>query len=504
MSEEKNKTFWLLRKRVWLTTLLLLLVYLVCMTQFPGETRFTEKTTGIESPVFRNGKVDYFAEFDKRYNHRLHPATDNGFRDLLAACGPRILEQSALMDAVPWSHLSTHAYYLDQWQPLCERLEIDPAPRPKYLDSLDFESYFAKLKKLYAAGTEQLPDFLEEDPRDIRRNLVLTPVDLKQYPKFANWLADRSSVLDLFNESVRKPIFFCPHAPHENSSLYAILLPDVQASRSFARDLQVRIADRVFRGDIEGAWQDTLSMYLLSRKHYQNEPFFVTQLVGFAVEEIGNESLRLILEHGSPTAEQLEKIAADLDSLPTLESCFNELGFAKLAMYDMLYEYRGKILFCDLDGNFVDYPSQVSAELPLDYNIAGERLAQLWKNSDLDDLAKEKYRPKGSEEREEFERLLDAYDQFKVNHERSMNLNSLAKTGMLLPIQSRSRYAAAKLFLESAPPVRNMVEAYDRTTENFEKMRVDVACERHRLKYGETPDAPSKLVPEFLDRAPAE
>ena len=464
---------WFLKKRVWLTSLVLLLLFFVFVTQVPSPPRYNLRTAGLENPVFYRGQVDYFAEFERGYNEKLHPMADNGYRDMLIACGPRILDQDALMDTVLWAHLPADLhgsnYYYNYWLPLCEKLEMDPVPRPKYLDSLGFQSYFAKSM------------MGEQGARNYREKIAKTPFDLGESPEIETWLLERSPVLDLFNESVRKPNYFCPKffmRDEDWGYLCAILLPDVTAQRTFAQDLQVRIGDRIFRGDLDGAWHDTMSMYLLSRKHYQYEPWGVVQLVGLRIEEMGHESLRLILTHGEPTRELLDKIAADLDSLPPLEYCFNELKMTQLQMHELLKQQQLWNRSATISSSGFVHSGSPSpdeallAVLPLDQNIAGENLTQLFERSGMMELAEEKYCPPSSAERERFDEKFDKCMQFFDNH---LNYPTDARLFMsMLTIQSRSRYAADVVFREMFPAISALLAAFDRTQENFESIREEV------------------------------
>ena len=498
------------KKRVWIVLMVLLFAYLLVMTQVPSTPRYTLRTTGIAKPVFHKGQVDYFAELEQRINHRLYPAADNGFRDVLAACGPRILEQSAMMDAVPWEHLAVHQYsdrwYQNYWLPVCALLEIDPAPRPKYLDSFCFESYFYLLKQEYEKQrallpapppdmslpsepplSKALPGYLTMDSGRFRESIVKAPLDLSENPEIAKWLAQRDPVLDIFNASVRKPNYVCPRTRPEDGGLWVILLPDVQAQRQFARDLQVRISAKIFQGDIDAAWHDTMSMYLLSRKHYQYEFCAVTQLVGLAIEGMGNESLQMILQHGKPTKEQLEKIAADLDSLPPVKGCFKELEYTSLALYDNLRQQR----ICNEYVTSGSSPPSVSLPdlkllevLPLDQNIAGERLTQLLEQSGLLELAEEKYYPPGSEERKRLDEKMDRLDQFLIDRQKSLVAPDDFRFYMkLLTIQSRSRLAAETVFVESLPAIPPLLTAFDRAVQQFEAIRISVAQELEKLEH---------------------
>ena len=518
---------WFLKKRDWVTLLVLLIGYLFVLTQVPTTPRYNLRTCGIENPLLYLGRVDYFAELEKRTNHRLHPAADNGFRDVLAACGPRILEQNAMMDLVPWTHLAVHPqserWYHSFWRPLCEKLEIDPAPRPKYLDSLSYVGYenirlildAEKQKALLLSHFPpdpsqppgELPDYFRKEYRDSFDELKKIPLDLNERPEIAAWLAQYDPVLDLFNASVRKPNYFSPRMrPSDDDGLWCILLPDVQAQRDFARSLQIRINVRIFHGDIDGAWHDAMSMYLLSRKHFQHEPFLVSQFVGLAIEGMGSESLRMILQHGEPTKEQLAKIAADLDSLPPLEGCFNELKLvSSLISHEALKQQRivQDIVFYGSSTPVLPSPDESLLNvLPLDQNIAGERLTQLFEQSGILELVEEEYHPPGREERERLNEKIDRNMQFIIDHQSSIDSNDPRSYMKLLTIQSRSRFAAERVFRDHVSAFKVSIAAFDKAALNLDTSRISVAEKRYELQHGKEPASLEELVPEFLPEVP--
>jgi hypothetical protein len=130
------------RKRFWGGMLLLLAIYF-CL--IPSPLKISPETTGYTEPLMPNGDVDYFGVYEKTYIDKLSPPEDNGQRLLIAACGPRVLEQVHMIETIPWEELPTHQHskqwFDEKWIPLCEHMYIDPYVRPKYLDSLDFYSF---------------------------------------------------------------------------------------------------------------------------------------------------------------------------------------------------------------------------------------------------------------------------------------------------------------------------------------------------------------------------
>ena len=530
-----QKTPWFARKRVWIISILLILLYLFFATQVPSPLKMTPRTIGLTDPTFYNGKLDYFAELEKTYKHRLYPKEENGFRTLLIACGPRILEWNAIADAVPWNQLPSYrdgdsCWFTDHWIPTCEQLEMDPYPQPTFLNSLCFEDRFTKLKKIAEQQAQEarqtqpsenasdetseewtfekldalddaMPDYKTQNIRDFLEKVIETPRNLKDFPEIADWLEKRSPLLDLYGECVRKPNFIGPRF-RAKMGLCDILLPDVLLQRDFAQDLRVRIGDRIANGNIDGAWYDTMSMFTLVRKHYARESFFTVQLVGIGIEGNARDATKLILQHGNPTKEQLEKMAADLDSLPEWDEPWRELEIAKFAIYESLHTMEPTEFTSNAYSRRtlppIPWDESFLCNLPLDHNIAGEHLAQLYKRMELDKLSRFKYDKKNPDAAKP---LLENFNQcFDEIHDKKSDAEIVFA---LLTIQSRSRLAAEKLVVKhQLPSCMVMLTAYERKAIQFDLLRTVVALERYEREHGAYPENLRPLVPAFLGEVP--
>ncbi|GHT27293.1 hypothetical protein FACS18942_06360 [Planctomycetales bacterium] len=114
-------------------------------------------------------------------------------------------------------------------------------------------------------------------------------------------------------------------------------MPDVPLNRQCIRELQIRIAERIGRNDVDGAWYDIMSVLHFSR-HYIAKTNGVEKLIGIAVERIAAQSIKLLLQKGNPSKEQLAKFAADLDSLPNRwQSEYFNIEFERMSVYSCLF-----------------------------------------------------------------------------------------------------------------------------------------------------------------------
>lgn len=494
---------WLKRKRIWVGVLLILLVYF-CLV--PSRARISPETTGITEPLTADGKVDYFAAFEKLYIDKLSPPEDNGQRYIIAAFGPRVLEQNALADTVPWKEMPTHEdskrWFETQWIPLCEHLYIDPYERPMFYDLHGFYGYMWQLKKKQKAEVGE-DNFTDDDPNDEKlfETLTSAPWSKDDYLVVGQWLDEYSPVLDYFGQCVRMPNYACWRS--YSGSLFAILLPDVQASRDFARSLQVRINERVARGDLDGAWYDVMSMKHIA-VHFKNEPILVTNLVGLAIDGIANVSAQQILTHGNPTREQLEGFLKDLSDLPRPNPFSLSMTLERLGSYEFLRlckEGHAKEIYDEYSQWSNEKTSLAMmrnlAFLPIDANIAGERLTELYGEFGLRDFSFDQHQGSNPVLRRQYAEQID--EKSEQLRERLQSSSQLARIPL---IQTRSRLLAEYIFSYTVPALNAAFRAFDRAEATNDMLRLAIALEHFNKVNGEYPATLDALVPAYFPMVP--
>jgi hypothetical protein len=459
MNPNRNPKPWYFRRRYWTAAVLLLLVYF-CLLPMP--LRVSPETTGITEPLLPNGMPDYFAVLEKTWTDKLSPPEDNGQRLMIAACGPRILEQAAIA-ANKWEEIPAHEHgkiwFEKQWIPMCKAMGIDPYAKPKFYDSLEFFGMLQKEKLIEAKKELQFFD-----------TLIAAPCKQGGHPKIDQWLVQRSPVLDLFGVAVRKANFVCWREHPADGNCTCILLPDVQANRSFIRDLRVRIAYRLGLGDIDGAWYDTMSMFYLARKHYYKELFIVTNLVGIACERYAVGAAQLILKYGQPSKEQLARFTKDLSELSRIRHF--DLRGEQLLTYDSLCQirYGGWKAYKEITGEKPALLFRSALFLPVDWNIAGKRITQLYRSSS---------------------------DQIPV----TPALNQSSHWFSLFFIRSRSRLIADSV-LDVSVKQKPLDNALCELNARLEIFYLALALERYRSEAGTYPDNLEALVPQYFDDIP--
>ncbi|MCL2005371.1 MAG: type II secretion system protein GspG [Planctomycetaceae bacterium] len=490
---------WYKRRRYWLLAILAALIYF-CL--IPSPLRISPETTGFTSPLLPNGDVDYFGAFENLYLHKLSPPEDNGLRLLIANCGPRILEQQPLMDAVPWEELPTHEiaqqWFEKYWLPLCHHMDINPYAKPQFLDSLDFVSFLEKQRKerektATPAGGAQFyfREFVEE--------FVAVPWTAEEHPDIAQWLEERSPVLDLFGIAVRKPNFACYRWREDD--LLAILLPDVQASRTLARDLRVRIAERLGREDVDGAWHDVMSLFFLNRKHYIRDPHIVVNMVGIHIEGMGIEAVLRVLQHGNPSPEQLERFADDLAKLPR-KTILDTAAWEEKLVYAFLQKHPETKIYAIGQDGLTHFSHEISVFyrflsrwLPSDRNIAGKRVAEL---NNIERL------PSGNSAENIDWTVMQKHFEARNHFFDEMDRQLVSPWSLLrIPlIRTRSQLLAYDVIRTYYPATEAGQAALFRSNARFDMLCIAMALERYKAANGGYPDDLELLVPHFLDAVP--
>ena len=494
---------WHKRKRVWGIVILILLAYF-CLV--PSRTRISPETTGITEPLTADGRVDYFAAFEKLYIDKLSPPEDNGQRYIIAAFGPVVLEQMALADKVPWEEMPTHEYsknwFETRWIPLCEHLYIDPYERPMFYDLHGFYGYMWQIKKKEIAELGE-ENYIDDDSSSEKlwNRLTSAPWKVEDEPVVARWVEEYSPVLDYFGQCVRMPNYTCYRWRADN--MFWILLPDVQAHRDFGRSLKVRIAERVGRGDLDGAWYDVMSMKHIA-SHYKNEPFFVTNLVGIANESMANDSAQMLLDKGNPTPEQLERFLKELNDLPRPNPSSFSMTFERMASYELVQLFKAghaPKYYDDMKHGGGDtykalQPIMSLLYLPFDANIAGERLTELFGEFGLRDFSDFHQGSNPILQRQYVEQMEEKLEQLQKK------LQKTSQWSRVPLIRTRSRLLAEYIFNYTSPAFGAAFEAFSRKDTENEMLKIAIALEHYKKVNGEYPAKLDALVPTYFPMVP--
>lgn len=434
------------------------------------------------------------------YIEQLNPPEHNGQRFMIAACGPRVLEQNALAELVPWEEMPTHEYggknwFEKRWIPLCEHLSIDPYQKPIFYDSQEFSGYINRWNENQKDQKSPL-----EDGAQLWEKLSEKPWKNEDCPQAAQWLQERSKVLDYFGYCVRKPNFIC-WRQMEPDGMYSILLPDVQANRAFARDLQVRISHRIAYGDTEGAWYDVMSMFIFARRHFKEQPLCVNNFVGVAVEGIGFQQAVRVLCSGNLSKEQLERFSKELETLPPVNSYKKSILAEQLMLLDYVEHVVSdpeqnvfKEVFDGIKGPDV---FEKIAGKSVDVKLTRKRIDELYEMSRFSSLADDETIHNRLFRNRFIQNLQTRSEQILVDLE-----SDFQKESSFADEASRSRMVADSLFVNAFPLVLQLVGTYNTCDAKLALLRTAFALERYKKDHGDYPEKLEPLLFTYIDEIP--
>jgi hypothetical protein len=452
-----------------------LALFLLCVaTPFA----FAEDKLKIAGPLTDDGRIDYFRALEKHIYPPELATDDNGFRLFIRQFGDANLEYGGwTKEASP----EEREFYRRQ---IYEKLNLDPTIPPTL--------------KLPREPHDIVVDFYKakgEDSYDL--NAPSSPWTLEQLPMLADWLKEADAPLDAIAEAIRKPVFFAPLLSNPESPIVSEpmdIMDDITPydhqvfRRNIARHFQARVAFRIGKGDIDGAIDDTLTIYRLARLTAQKGTMY-HYIAGIAIETMALSSPLNANPKHPLTEKQIRRILDGLAALPPFPlwrdvveverymilSTMQEIAFArqrKTAVPKRLTENEGVWLASELSQQ-------------IDWNVVNVRVNEVY------DALKE------PPPREKFHALLDAIVKSKSTWSK-INRTFLTRDGIAM--------AVADLCISISTPVVS-VDAFEKTVHRAESMRnmqrLVLAMLQYRLEQGKLPNANwTKQIEKYLGENP--
>ncbi|MDD3469256.1 MAG: hypothetical protein PHE53_04670 [Thermoguttaceae bacterium] len=237
---------------------------------------------------------------------------------------------------------------------------LEPAPDIRYPD--------LPLPKLTDSEIFAYVDQLRQEPWTAEQN-----------PQAAQWVTETSPLFDTLGAAARKPHYISYYPP---CSLISIMVPDLCITRKLARLLMVRCNYRVGNGDIDGAIYDSMTLFHLAR-HLQQDPILVGRYVGMIIEQMANDTLRLIVHFGKPNSAQLASFQSQLESLPTIPNMQRNIPFEEYMVLNCVQD----VYFYSWEKHAPDSDEFAATFVFSDSNGLSEALFNLFR-PDLDTVRK--------------------------------------------------------------------------------------------------------------------
>ena len=335
---KRDRSFWI-RKFVWTIVAPILTIVVAKAISLRNLDRPLKTTAPLESEVVGDSvapredgtRVDYRALFEARQDAETLPARENGWRDILAALGPRALTSDRFAESVPWSEMGTNEetreWFATKWSPLCDSFELDPNEEPTFRRRLDLRAHLAKYgtsgrePNPTASRAPGLATYWEDGALKTGRvsdaaiqaslaRLESNPWTEAQFPTAAAWLRENEDLREVARRAVRAPKFGSRRSlSEEPSSVETTDLSDLQGI-FFLKSLFATSANyRIGSGDVAGAIDDiesilaTASFFLRSKTRLLNDRLVALGLVETAagIGIFANQSSR-------PTSEEARRL----------------------------------------------------------------------------------------------------------------------------------------------------------------------------------------------------
>lgn len=262
-------------------------------------------TTFVSEPLDSEGYVDYEAALNVRLKGKSTPET-NAVVLLVKCFGPKP------------ENVDLHPDFFKQ-------LGIEPPPA----DGDYFESQFRHFANERTGEDSQ--EFFALDERLQRR-----PWKDADSPKHAEWLKVNEKAIALIVEASQRKDYFHPLVNRKKDGSRSLLLGAplslVQKAREGAWILALRATHRLGDNDVDGAFEDALTIHRLGRQIARGGSL-IELLVGIALRSIANGTEVAIFEHGKPTAKQCRAYAAAVRAIPAMPTPLEKMQLFERFMY---------------------------------------------------------------------------------------------------------------------------------------------------------------------------
>lgn len=451
----------------------LVIFAVIFFTQVPSQRSISSKTHLITQPRTPDGKrVDYYEALFVPYHEALAKPVENGYRLLTAALGKKALPESNQDDFCRQLHISTPVKAQHPGFCLLEVYLKNHAVSVK-----DILKEFSSDPLCSNAITSSESDEVYEKYESLVSNNAWTD---DQRPLAGQWLKEVNPVLDITAQAVRMPVF-CTYVSR-SKALFMIEAP-FPITRELARCLEVRIANRIGTGDLDGAIDDIITMRYLA-SHTGKIPFLTNHMLGIAISQMTDESISLLIHSSRPTLTQLERLESELKAIPPLPSMARIFEEELHVQYDGIdFLYRNRSL---LNYGFLEI-------LPWDEGIIRRKYTQLI--HPLRELILETDRTK----RQIWE------EQIQSQHERFRKLDNESipnRIWRIATIQNRSSMVADRVFMLFVPAIQTVDESCRRAELGVTLVYTAIAVEKYQRETGAYPQTLAELIPKYLSSVP--
>lgn len=243
-------------------------------------------TTYVDGPLTKDGYIDYIAHFNKVLSDGVTPR--NNAAVLLVQTYPGEITSEKFMKR------------------FCKALGIKPVP----LDGDHYEDLFKFLRRRDGITENTTPEErkrLTDKHFAIWERVMADVWTAKSHPEVKEWLDENKKHFDTVRRASLRKRYYHPLLSDDNDDstmLIAVLLPQIQSSREYARGLTIRSNYYLGIGENEKCVEDILTMRRLGNLITQGGTL-VEQLVGIAILGIAQSVEERVALSGKLTSKEL-------------------------------------------------------------------------------------------------------------------------------------------------------------------------------------------------------
>lgn len=432
---------------------------------------FSKETTRVTEHKTKSGLPDYAAAINAHFGKGVEPS-ENGAVSLYQALGPE-----------PEGVRLSDEFFAALGMP------VPP-------DDGDYFQPFGA-----AIPAEDRPAALDEFDQAMER-----PWTEDEFPRVAKWLKDNEAPVAIVVAGASRPAYYSPLVPPVDEhgvseGLISTLLPGIQQSRSVARYLICRVMLNIQRGRADEAWNDLIACHRFGHM-ISKGPTLIDFLVGTAINGIASKGDLIYLDRIPMDAKRVAQCRRDLAALPPLPTVVDQLDLTERMMF-----LDGALLIgC---GRMDAMAMSSGPETGLEKFIT--RLAMMsvdWNatmrtgNEQYDRMVAAMKLESYQQRQTAIATLEDDLKKMKANISFTGFLKATATEGS-------GRAAVGKMMgdiLSSLllPACGAVNKAHNRSEQTRQNLTVAFALTDWKLKHGSYPDSLENLVPDYLERPPAD
>lgn len=298
-------------KRRDTTVVALFCFLLVGLTACPDSSKTTSSKTMIPlgSPTMVDARtVDFKEVFLQRQEESLNKPMENGFRDLILAFGPVVLDPDlspgSWKDFLSSDNFGVRQVRENEWTYNCEKFGIDPTAEPELWNQPELHDLLFQTK-IYVDSAKSEPIDVVWSPKPE----IWAPEELDAVGR---WVQERAEIFAIYESAINKETFGAFLYPREyfyvkNKYCYYFC-------ERVAEALRIRANYRAATRDFNGALEDQRLILRLGRQILDVETNQVYEnAFGLHILTVGMEVLTSLVDAGDDAAALLKRQAAIVD-----------------------------------------------------------------------------------------------------------------------------------------------------------------------------------------------